>query len=102
MRQQLLADLMERAPQQRVDVVSVLHIAPTHNTGFNRVTSPGLREIGDGATKVWRGLLREPDRLRSVAIEELFRALPAQTFGLEGWWDYIAGRYAWVGQPPVA
>ena len=53
MRQQFLAHEMEKAHELGADVVSLLHIAPAHNTDFQRVTSPGLQHIATSATKVW-------------------------------------------------
>ena len=31
------------------NIVSLLHIAPDHNTNFRRVTSPELKPLGDTA-----------------------------------------------------
>jgi hypothetical protein len=44
-RQQCLAREMERAREMDADIVSVLHLAPGPNTGFRRVTSPGLQSL---------------------------------------------------------
>jgi hypothetical protein len=94
MRQQFLAHEMEKAHELGADVVSVLHIAPAHNSDFRRVTSPALRCLGDSATGVWKRLVRTPDRFTSVSTEDLFGRLPIDHLPeLAGWWDYISQRY---------
>ena len=97
MRQQFLASEMERAKELDASVVSVLHLAPAHNSDFQRVTAPRLRHIGTVATAVWRQLVREPDRFRSASIEDLFSRLPVSRFpDLTEWWRYIRERYSWI------
>ena len=96
MRQQLLANEMERARELGADVVSLLHIAPAHNDQFNRVTSPTLKHLGDKVTAVWQSLVREPDRFQSVSSEDLFGAFSIdQHPEMLTWWKYIADRYPW-------
>jgi hypothetical protein len=97
MRQQFLAHEMERARELGADRVSALHIEPRANEDFLRVTSPGLRALGDSATGIWKLLLINPDRFRSIAIEELFGRLPQDsTAKLGDWWPYIQQRYSWM------
>lgn len=100
MRQQLLASEMERAREKKAHVVSVLHIAPAHNRDFERVTSPALRSIGTSAIDVWKRLLRNPDRFKSVSVEGLFGGFPISRFPeLAAWWEYITDRYSWIQSP---
>jgi hypothetical protein len=94
MRQQFLAHEMEKARELDADVVSLLHIAPDHNKGFKKVTSPELEPLGDTATGVWKKLVRTADRFQSVGTERLFGALLAKPpAGMEPWSDYLTKRY---------
>lgn len=98
MRQQLLAHGMEKAKELGANKVMVLHLAPSINTDFQRITAPALRSRGpQRATDVWKSLLRRPDRFISMSIEEFFRpALVAPASGLRRWRDYITERYGWA------
>jgi hypothetical protein len=96
MRQQFLANEMEKAHELGADIVSVLHIAPAHNSDFRRITSPALRPFGESVIDVWKKLVRTPDRFTSVSTEQLFTKLPIERIGLTKWWEYISTRYAWL------
>jgi len=97
MRQQFLAHKMEKAHELQANVVSVLHIAPAHNSDFRNVTSPRLRPLGTSAIDVWKRLVRTPDRFRSVSTEALFGGLDVGGLpGLAPWWQYINQRYSWL------
>jgi hypothetical protein len=97
MRQQLLAHEMELARELDADIVSVLHIAPSHNHDFKKVTSPTLRGLGDSATQVWKRLLSAPDRFISVYTEDLFGVFNHTAFPeLHEWWQYLSMRYRWL------
>ena len=97
MRQQFLANEMERAKELGASIVSVLHVAPAHNSDFRRVTSPELRPLGDTAIDVWKRLIRTPDRFISISTEDLFGRFPIQEFPeLLPWWEYVAARYTWI------
>lgn len=97
MRQQFLAHEMEKAHELGADVVSVLHIAPMHNTDFRRVTSPELEKLGDTATGVWQQLVAERDRFASVSTETLFDPMVAKPAPeMRVWAGYIGARYPWV------
>jgi hypothetical protein len=102
MRQQFLAYKMEHAHERGADTVSVLHIAPAHNTDFRRVTSPRLASIGPSAIEVWKRLVRNPDRFLSACTEDLF-GQPNLTDepDMQEWWQYISNRYVWLGQKQV-
>jgi hypothetical protein len=96
-RQQALAWKMQHAKELGADVVSVLHISPRANSEFQFVTSAGLQESGEAATRVWKSLLRNPDSFVSVATEDLFGAFPSGRYPqLSRWWDYIHERYTWT------
>ncbi len=100
LRQQMLANEMEKAHELRADRVSLLHIAPRRNTDFPRVTAPALAHLGRTVTEVWRRLVREPSRFASVNTEDLFGRFPIQRLPqLAGWWQYIAARYPWALPP---
>ncbi len=97
MRQQFLASEMEAAHELDADVVSLLHVAPSHNTGFRRVTSPDLVSLGDTATGVWRRLVRQPERFQSVYTEQMFGSILEKLASeLKPWADYLTRRYPWM------
>ena len=93
MRQQLLAHKMEQAREKNAAVVSVLHIEPGLNQEFQRITSPGLRGVGNSAVEVWKRLLKNQDGFESVTTERLFGGLGAHP-QLQSWWSYILERYS--------
>lgn len=102
MRQQLLADEMERAREMGADVVSVLHVSPACNRDFRCVTSPELENLGGTATGIWNRLVRPYDRFVSMSTEGLFGGLSAQDIPeMAEWLDYVHARYPWV-QPDCA
>jgi hypothetical protein len=97
MRQQFLAHAMEKARELEADIVSLLHIAPAANRDFRRVTSPGLRALGESATQIWSRLVRPPGRFLSVSTEALFGGFAVRDFPpLTRWWDYVSTRYRWL------
>jgi len=97
MRQQFLADEMEKAREMDADIVSLLHICPARNTDFRRVTSPGLSELGNSATEVWKKLVRQSDRFISVHTEDLFGpSIQSPSAEMRDWAEYIRQRYLWV------
>ena len=97
LRQQLLAHKMEEARELESDLVTVLHVAPTGNGDFLRVTSPGLRELGDSSIGVWKGLVKQPERFVSVSTEKLFGDFPVDAHPeLASWSQYIHQRYSWL------
>ena len=97
MRQQLLANEMEKQRELDADIVSLLHICPAANADFQKVTSPPLRELGDSVTGIWQRLQTRPDRFASVGVEDMFGRLsiPAHP-QLEAWWQYVSSRYSWL------
>lgn len=93
-RQQCLAHEMEKARELDADIVSLLHIAPAQNVAFQRVTSPALRPLGERVTDIWSGLVREPGRFQSVAMECLFdRGLWSENNKLVNWSKFAKQRY---------
>lgn len=96
-RQQLLAHEMERAQELEANVVSLMHIAPKHNTEFQRVTSPLLEPLGSSVTEIWSQLVKNTSRFVSVHTESLFGKFPYESFPeLQDWWDFISTRYPWI------
>lgn len=94
MRQQLLAHEMERRRELGAEVVTVVHICPSRNTDFQRITSPNLAPLGDSATGVWKRLLRKLERFVEVHTEDLFQSFDVSAFpALVDWYNYIEGRY---------
>jgi hypothetical protein len=97
LRQQMLANEMEKAHELGADRVSLLHITPRHNADFPRVTSPKLAHLGPTVIDVWRRLVKEPNGFASVSTETLFGCFPVQKFPeTAAWWQYITARYPWV------
>jgi hypothetical protein len=96
-RQQLLAHEMERAQELGANVVSLMHIAPKHNTEFQRVTSPLLEPLGNSVTEIWNRLVKDKSRFVSVHPETLFgNSLCEQFPELKEWWTFITERYTWM------
>jgi len=97
MRQQFLANEMEKAHEMGADLVSVLHIAPSINTDFQKITSPGLKELGSSAIEVWKKLQINPNKFVSVTTEELFGIISKQNPPeIAPWMEYISKRYPWL------
>ncbi len=96
-RQQLLAHEMEKARELGAEKVSVLHIAPDHNSDFQKVTSPMLKELGATVMNVWGQLVRNEDKFTSISVEKLFGDFPVRQFpALQEWWNYSTQRYSWL------
>ena len=94
MRQQLLAREMERAHELEADIVSLLHIAPSKNKDFDRVTSPMLIGLGETVTDIWSKLLKPQERFQSIHTEYLFREFYYEK--MESWKEYLQTRYPWL------
>jgi hypothetical protein len=93
-RHQALGAAMESAGEMGADIVCLWHIAPSRNRELLRVTSPGLKTLGSDVYAIWNGLLREPDRFKSISTGQLFapgkwEADPE----LAPWWAYVSQRY---------
>ena len=98
MRQQFLAHEMEKAHELDANVVSLLHIAPSHNEDFRKITSPELQYIGESQQAFGRRWLEKADdRFISISTEQLFGKLSAEHFPeIKASVEYIYARYAWV------
>jgi len=97
MRQQFLANKMEKAHEMCADVVSVLHIAPAQNNDFRKVTSPELAKLGESAIDIWKKLVKTEGRFISVSTESLFGNLSeTQLPEIKSWIEYVHARYEWV------
>jgi hypothetical protein len=97
MRQQLLAHEMELAHEKGADKVSVLHISPAANIDLRKVTSRGLRHLGDICFTIWGTLQVQSDRFRSMTTGDLFGAFTVDAFpALGSWREYLHARYASV------
>ena len=99
MRQQFLAHEMEKAKELDADMVTVLHIAPTKNTDFHKITSPELSKMGETVIDVWKKLVRMEHRFISVSTEQLFCKLFANhLLEIQAWSDYISKSDSWVSR----
>lgn len=97
MRQQLLANEMQKAKELNGDLVSVLHVSPHHNHDFQKVTSPELKSLGVSATGIWKTLVKNKETFNSVSTETLFGDLSSiQSAKISPWKEYIEARYAWI------
>jgi hypothetical protein len=97
MRQQLLANEMERAQELGTNTVCVLHIAPACNKDFHKVTSPKLEPLGETAMGIWEKLVQLHSRFISVSTEQLFGNLFTEHLPkMQPWLEYISVRYAWT------
>jgi hypothetical protein len=97
MRQQFLANEMEKARELEADVVSLMHISPEHNHDFKRVTSPELVTLGNSPTDVWKKLVRIPDRFSGQTSERLIGKFDVSSHPeMANWYAYITSRYHWV------
>lgn len=97
MRQQFLANEMEKAHEMGADIVGILHIAPEHNNDFRKVTSPELEKLGESAISVWKKLIKTEGRFTSVSTEKLFGNLSeTQLPKIKSWIEYVYARYKWV------
>lgn len=97
MRQQFLANEMEKAHEMGADIVSVLHISPAHNNDFHKVTSPELEKLGESATGIWKKLVKPEGKFISISIEKLFGNLSeTQLSGMKTWLEYTRARYQWI------
>ena len=95
LRQQLLVHEMELAREKGADRVSLLHISPAANIDLRKVTSGGLRHLGETCFTVWTNLLMQHEKFRSVTIGDLFGEFPVEQFAALGdWQQYIKARYA--------
>lgn len=66
-RQQLLAQELERHSACGADRVRVLHVSPRANTAYQRsIRGPGLLALGRTVSEAWTELVRTPDRFVSV------------------------------------
>jgi len=97
MRQQFLAHEMEIAHELDTDIVTLLHIAPSHNVDFRKVTSPELKNLGESVTSTWKNLVKPEGRFVSISTEQLFGNLSEiQLPEMKDWFEYIHSRYSWV------
>jgi len=94
MRQQFLANEMEKAEELGADIVSILHISPECNKELRTITSPNLVENGKDVFIKWSDIINNKDRFRSIHTEDLFGGMDYQkTPDLIDWWNYIIDRY---------
>ena len=100
MRQQYLANEMEKARELGANIVGLLHIAPAHNKDFKRITSPKLKPMGQSATEVWSKIVKKPNRFISISTEKLFGKFDTSEYPkLKEWHKYIATRYTKIAKP---
>jgi hypothetical protein len=97
MRQQFLANEMEKAHELGADIVSLLHISPDHNHDFKFITSSELQHLGESPTEVWGKLVRNPTRFVAQSAEGMFGKFNISAHPeLSNWFEYITSRYRWM------
>ena len=99
LRQQMLANRMQRAREMDAERVRVLHISPGGNARLHRVTAPALQTFGDDAFVVFKATLVEPESFISRTTQEVFGPALAEMSG-DPWADYLTGRYRFLASAP--
>ena len=95
LRQQLLANEMERNGELGATIVSLLHISPRTNLDFSKITSPKLRGRGSSPTEIWKDVVAA-ERFTSISTEDIFGKY-AECEDIDAiWWKYLSERYPWV------
>jgi hypothetical protein len=98
-RQQMLAWRVQRAPENRAEKVSVLHVSAAGNLPLHAATSPALQDFGDDVFKVFRGLLVEPETFVSCTTEHVFGPYLTVDYpeaAAREWADYLRDRYTFL------
>jgi len=98
MRLQLLAQEMQDKHEMDADRVSVLVICPEANQALrDNVTSAYLKSrfLGKDVLSIWSELV-QPDRYRSIFVEDLRHAIASTPAANREWVDYLTYRYGWA------
>jgi hypothetical protein len=109
LRQQMLAQRMERAREDGADRVRVLHISPTGNRSLHAVTAPAFQKLGgtayDDAFAAFAACLAPPPdgepRFIGRTTEQAFGPLVNTLHG-DPWAKYLADRYTFLTPAPGA
>jgi hypothetical protein len=97
LRQQLMASEILASGTTEFDSVKVAQFYCKANKALRKMTSPGLRQFGDDAHAVWKGLLRDPDSFVAVPIEDLMSSpIERQYPDLIPWRRYLHERYSGI------
>jgi hypothetical protein len=99
-RQQTLAQQMQKAGEDGSARVRVLHISPEANKALKAVTAPALRPFGDDALSAFSNVLIEPKDFVACSTETLFGPLIAASRG-SVWVDYLLDRYEFLSDQPA-
>jgi hypothetical protein len=94
-RQQMLANQMQKAREDGSERVRVLHISPAANTALKSVTAPALRCFGDDAFSAFSHVLVRPEDFVARSTETLLGPLLAESRGAV-WADYLVDRYEFL------
>jgi hypothetical protein len=96
LRQQMLANEMERSREDGADVVRVLHLSPAGNIALHKVTSPAFQRFGDDAFAAFGATLARPDRFIGRTTEEVFGPLLRGAAAGSEWANYLLARYRFL------
>ncbi|MCA0387201.1 MAG: hypothetical protein LCH52_01765 [Bacteroidetes bacterium] len=91
---QILASEMEKAKEQKADVVSLLMVTPRANQSINKdIISQQLKSLGDSVFDIW-GKIAPDDRFKGCYLEDLFNlAVKNESYPGKDWLDYLINRY---------
>lgn len=91
---QILASEMEKAKEQKSDVVSLLMVTPRANQSINEdIISKELQSLGSSVFEIW-GKIAPADRFKGCHLEDLFNlAVKNESYPGKDWLDYLIRRY---------
>ena len=91
---QFLASEMEKAKEQKSEVVSLLMVTPKANHNFNQdIISQGLQSLGGSVFEIWEKIAPN-ERFKGCYLEDLFTlASENESYPGKDWLDYMINRY---------
>ena len=96
LREQLLADQIQKMQKEddRIDIVTVLHLAPKQNSEIEKITNAKLLSLGETVTEIWGKIVDDDDKFIHYSLEEFFNNFQYKKYDdLKEWWEYISERY---------
>jgi hypothetical protein len=97
----MLAWRMAAAHEDGADRARVLHISPANNRAVHKVTAPKLRQFGNDAFEIFKGLLIHPENFISCSTEQVFGPIldtAQETPAAQAWADYLRSRYTFLAR----
>jgi hypothetical protein len=90
---------MESAREDGAERISVLHISPSANLPFYKVTAPALTFFGTDAFDVFRTLLVQPNNFIFRTVEQVFCSTVGAAHSdseTAAWSEYLRQRYSFL------